>query len=183
VQYQSEHPGEKTGKYITRIATLTRQQQLDVCAVCHSGNDQSTQRSLFTFAPGDTLSHFYYPAFGAEAGEPDVHGKQLQLLQASMCFKGSNMTCTTCHSSHASEENMMGVFVAKCMDCHRQSAHAVNILKDNEQKKRDFNLAGPTCIDCHMPLQMSKTIHSTSVGGVKNIPYLLRTHKIAIYKQ
>jgi hypothetical protein len=88
----------------------------------------------------------------------------------------------------------MSIFVAKCMDCHQNSAHAVGIIKDNDQKKRDFNLVGPSCIDCHMPLQTSKIIHSTGWsegpsgadarggGELKNIPYLLRTHKIAIYK-
>ncbi|HEY4207941.1 MAG TPA: cytochrome c3 family protein [Puia sp.] len=185
VRYQSAHSGQeseqgagKTGKYVTRISALTRQQQLDICAACHSGNDQSTQKSLFTFAPGDTLSHYYYPDFGADNGEPDVHGKQLQLLRTSMCFKGSSMTCTTCHDAHRPEENKMAVFVSKCMDCHQGNAHAESMLKDNEQKKRDFNLAGPTCIDCHMPLQTSKIIHSDK-GGTE-IPYLLRTHKIAV---
>jgi len=194
VQFQLEHPEEKTAKYITRISALTRQQQLDVCAVCHSGNDQSRQRSLFAFVPGDTLSHYYMPDFGADNGEPDVHGKQLQLLRASRCFRSSSMTCTTCHSPHEPEENKMSIFVAKCMDCHQNSAHAVGIIKDNDQKKRDFNLVGPSCIDCHMPLQTSKIIHSTGWsegpsgadarggGELKNIPYLLRTHKIAIYK-
>ena len=234
VQFHMEHPDDKTAKYITRISALTRQQQLDVCGVCHSGNDQSPQKSLFAFTPGDTLSHYYMPEFGADNGEPDVHGKQLQLLRASLCFKASSMTCTTCHSPHEAEENKTALFISKCMDCHRQSVHALNIQKDNEQKKRDFNLVGPSCIDCHMPLQNSKVIHSTGwaggpssvtepsegydrggararssdeglqtldgrpnwdtlskrpiaadkngTGGLKNIPYLLRTHRIAIYK-
>jgi hypothetical protein len=75
-------------------------------------------------------------------------------------------------------------FISKCMDCHQHSIHAVTVMKDNEQKKRDFNLVSPNCIDCHMPLQTSKTIHSIeqSGRGLKNIPYLLRMHKIAIYK-
>jgi hypothetical protein len=192
VQYQTDHPDVRTGKYITRISALTRQQQLDVCAVCHSGNDRTPERTLFAFTPGDTLSHFFMPQFGADNGEPDVHGKQLQLLQASMCFKGSTMTCTTCHSPHKSEENKTASFIAKCMDCHQGSAHALAVQKDNEQKLRDFNLVAPGCIDCHMPLQTSKLIHSTgwSEGTssnakqkeLKNIPYLLRTHRIAIYQ-
>jgi hypothetical protein len=183
VAYQQDHPHDTAAKYITRISALTRQQQLDVCAACHSGNDLSTQKSLFAFVPGDTLSHYYYPEFGGDNVEPDVHGKQLQLLKASLCFKGSTMTCTTCHSSHEAEGNKMAVFVAKCMDCHKNSVHATAILRDNEQKKRDFNLVGPSCIDCHMPLQNSKIIHSKNeAGDLKNIPYLLRTHKIGIYK-
>jgi hypothetical protein len=182
VKFQEEHPDIKTSRYILSIRSLTRQQQLDLCAVCHSGNDQTPERSLFAFAPGDTLSHFYFPVFGADNGEPDVHGKQMQLLRSSKCFSSTTMTCTTCHAAHASEENRMAAFISKCMDCHQRSAHAAAVLKDNEQKKRDFNLVGTNCIDCHMPLQASKAILFNNGGQLKNIPYFIRTHKIGIYK-
>jgi len=182
VRYQTENPHEKTAKYIVPIRSLTRQQQLDICAACHSGNDLSPQRSLFSFAPGDTLSHFYFPEFTAGLRDPDVHGKQMQLLQSSLCFQKSGMTCNTCHNPHETENDKLAAVVAKCMDCHRQSSHALAVMKENEQKKRDFNLTGASCIDCHMPLQMSKTIYFNSGTGEKNIPYFVRTHKIAIYK-
>lgn len=180
VKFHEDNPSVTTAKYIVSIRSLSRQRQLDLCAVCHSGNDQSRQRSLFAFTPGDTLSHFYYPDFGANNGEPDVHGKQLQLLQTSKCYQMTTMTCTTCHDAHGPEENKIARFISTCMDCHQHSAHAAAILKDNEQKKRDFNLVGVNCIDCHMPLQISKTIHFNN--GLKNTPYFIRTHKISIYK-
>jgi hypothetical protein len=82
----------------------------------------------------------------------------------------------------AGRQHLMAVMVSKCMDCHGQSAHAVAVQKENEQKKRDFNLTGTSCIDCHMPLQPSKTIYFNNGAESKNIPYFLRTHKIAIYK-
>jgi len=210
VRYQQENPTLRTAKYIASIRSLSRQRQLDLCALCHSGNDQSTQRSLFSFTPGDTLSHFYYPGFGAPAGEPDVHGKQLQLLQASRCFQRTQMTCTTCHNAHgeaasqpsqpsnpsnpppaphpspasppAQDPDRMALFVAKCMDCHGNSAHAAARLKDNSPEKGDHPSAAAACINCHMPLQMSKAIYFNNGAELKNIPYFLRTHKIAIYK-
>jgi len=182
VRYQTENPDQKTAKYIVPIRSLTRQRQLDICAACHSGNDLSPQRSLFAFAPGDTLSHFYYPEFTGEAPDPDVHGKQLQLLQSSLCFQKSDMTCNTCHNTHRTENDNLAVVVSKCMDCHQQSAHAAAVLKENERKKRDFNTTGSSCIDCHMPLQTSRTIYFSSGTGERNIPYFVRTHKIAIYK-
>ena len=183
VQFQQDNPTVKTSKYITPIRSLTRQQKLDICAVCHSGNDQSTQKNVFSFTPGDTLSHYYFPDFaGSAAGEPDVHGKQLQLLRASLCFQKTDMTCNTCHTPHRPERDAVAAFITKCMDCHANSAHAENVLKENEQKKRDFNLASLNCIDCHMPLQISKTIYSNNGAVSKDISYLLRTHKIAIYK-
>jgi hypothetical protein len=170
VKFHQENPAVKTARYIVSIRSLSRQQQLDICAVCHSGNDQSEQRSLFDFRPGDTLSHFYYPDFGAGDGEPDVHGKQLQLLRTSRCFQKTNMTCTTCHDAHASQKDQPAVFVSKCMDCHPHPSHTT------------VNVAGTGCIDCHMPLQTSKLIHFTTGRELKNIPYLIRTHKIALYK-
>jgi hypothetical protein len=182
VKFHQENPTVKTARYIVSIKSLSRQQQLDVCAVCHSGNDQAIQKSLFAFIPGDTLSHFYFPDFGSGRDEPDVHGKQLQLLESSTCFKMTDMTCTTCHNSHGSEENNVAAFISKCMDCHQNSVHAAGVIKENEQRKRDFNLVSMNCIDCHMPLQTSKAIQSNNGAGFKNVPYLIRTHKIAIYK-
>ena len=182
VKFQQENPNVKTSRYITPIRSLTRQQQLDICATCHSGNDQSTQRSLFAFVPGDTLSHFLFPEFASDNHEPDVHGKQLQLLKLSLCFQRSDMTCTSCHNTHEPEKNKVTTFISKCMDCHQNSTHAVNSLKESEQKKRDFNLVSLSCIDCHMPLQTSKTIYFNNGAESKNIPYFIRTHKIAIYK-
>ena len=181
VKFHQDNPDAKTAKFITRISTLSRQQRLDLCAVCHSGNDRETQRSLFDFVPGDTLSHFYYPSFGATAAEPDVHGQQLQLLRLSKCFNASDMTCSTCHQTHGDQATTMD-YSTKCYSCHEGSAHATDVMKENEQRKRDFNLASTTCVDCHMPLVASKTIILNDGAGAKTIPYLLRTHRISIYK-
>jgi hypothetical protein len=181
VRFHQENPAVKTANFIARISSLSRQQQLDLCATCHSGNDQETQRSLFDFVPGDTLAHYYYPSFGTTAGEPDVHGQQLQLLRLSKCFAGSAMTCSTCHSTHRDQETTMA-YITKCLSCHQNSAHATDVMKENEQRKRDFNLPSVTCIDCHMPLLPSKLIILNDGAGSRTIPYRLRTHKIAIYK-
>jgi len=199
VRFQRDNPGVRTAKYITRIGSLSRQQQLDLCGMCHSGNDREAQRSLFDFVPGDTLNHFYFPSFGAGASaEPDVHGQQLQGLRRSKCFAGSDLTCGTCHSGHGSGElaarggagdlavrggpSVVAAAVTQCVRCHGNSAHVTAVLKETEQRKRDFNLTSSTCVDCHMPLTASKVIVLNGGAGAKPIPYLLRTHNIAIYK-
>lgn len=181
VRFQQDNPTTKTAKFITRISSLTRQQQLDLCATCHSGNDRETQRSLFDFIPGDTLAHFYFPSFGEASSEPDVHGQQFQLLRLSKCFAGSQMTCSTCHTTHDTQKTP-ALYVARCFSCHQNSAHAVAVMQENEQRKRDFNLSSTTCIDCHMPLLPSKMITLNNGAGSKTISYFLRTHKIAVYK-
>ncbi|MEO8405462.1 MAG: multiheme c-type cytochrome [Chitinophagaceae bacterium] len=182
VDYQTEHPSEKKAMYMTSIKSLSRQQQLDVCANCHSGNDKAAMKSLFAFRPGDTLSNYYYPDFESNNKEPDVHGRQLQLLRASICFQRSTMTCNTCHNAHESEKDQTAKFISKCMDCHHQSVHAQDMLKA-KPKITSSSLVAVNCIDCHMPLMQSKIISFNSEAGLKNIPYFLRTHRIAIYKQ
>ncbi|HEX7904260.1 MAG TPA: multiheme c-type cytochrome [Chitinophagaceae bacterium] len=170
VQFHQENPAAHQAKFITSIKSLTRQQQLDVCASCHSGNDLDVQRSLFAFRPGDTLANFYYPHFGSGGSEPDVHGKQMQLLQSSKCFQQSTMTCKSCHDSHPLEQNQTNVFITKCMVCHQNSKHALQM-----------KTSGKNCIDCHMPLQVSKSLNFNNGTEMKSIPYMLRTHRIAVY--
>ena len=196
VRFQQDNPTIKTAKFITRITSLGRGQQLDLCATCHSGNDRETQRSLFTFVPGDTLAHFYYPTFGEKTAEPDVHGQQLQMLHGSKCFAGSELTCSTCHSTHATRQTT-AAYVTKCLDCHRNSGHATVAAQATAAAQAAATaqatahttaaaqataVTTATCIDCHMPLVTSKTIVLNNGAGAKTIPYLLRTHKISIYK-
>jgi hypothetical protein len=174
VDFHTDNPSEKKAMHITAISSLSRQRQLDLCGTCHSGNDQAPQRNLFGFKPGDTLSNYYYPEFGSTR-EPDVHGKQLQLLQSSQCFQQSTMTCSTCHNSHGSGNGQLQAFITKCMNCHQQSTHATTMLNN---KTMTLN-----CIDCHMPKQPSKDIYFNNGAERKIIPYLLTTHKIGVYGQ
>jgi hypothetical protein len=170
VQFHKENPTVKEAKHIVSINLLTRQQQLDLCASCHSGNDLDVQRTLFAFRPGDTLANFYFPHFGSGGKEPDVHGKQMQLLQASKCFQQSNMTCASCHTPHQPEVKQHEVYAAKCMNCHQQGEHVLQMKAGNK-----------TCVNCHMPLQESKKLVFNNGTEAKRIPYYLRTHRIAVY--
>jgi hypothetical protein len=160
----------KQAKFITSIRLLSRQRQLDLCGVCHSGNDLDVQQTLFAFVPGDTLSNFFLPQFGTGPPNPDVHGKQLQLLRMSKCFQQSKMTCSSCHDTHHAEDNRRDIFIAQCMTCHQSSSHAVSLLQNNK-----------SCMDCHMPLQASRKLNFNNGEEMNSIPYMLRTHRIAIY--
>lgn len=169
VQFHEENPGVKAPNKIVSIKSLGRDRQLDLCASCHSGNDLDVQRTLFAYRPGDTLANFYFPRFGA-GKEPDVHGKQLQLLQASQCYIQSEMTCGTCHSIHSNKQPQQMVYSARCLNCHQQGAHVLQMKAGNQD-----------CITCHMPLQDSKKLVFGTGTAEKRIPYYLRTHRIAIY--
>lgn len=179
VQFHRANPSVKESNHMKSIKGLSRRQQLDLCGVCHSGNDLTAQRSLFGFLPGDTLANFYFPEFGSSSNEPDVHGKQLQLLQSSKCFQQSQMTCGSCHDPHRPERDKQDIFITKCMSCHQNSLHAQDkmrhyLVEENPKKEN--------CISCHMPLQVSRAI-SFKTGDSNNVqPYLLRTHRVAVYK-
>jgi nitrate/TMAO reductase-like tetraheme cytochrome c subunit len=178
VQFQSEHPGEKHARYITRWADLNRQRKLDACAVCHSGNDQETQRSTFWFQPGDTLSNFYYPDFGTSMPRADVHGKQTQLLAASLCFRSSpSMECTTCHTPHA-DQPAAQLAAAPCLTCHQPDRpHFCGKYASLGQAIMQ------NCVDCHMPPQASQAITFQKNGATGTSSYFLHTHRIAVYPE
>jgi hypothetical protein len=158
--------------------SLTRQQRLDVCGVCHSGNDLTTQITTFAFRPGDTLSNFYYPEFGPVASNPDVHGKQVQLLSASQCFIKSNaLECSSCHNSHDGKEKTMAVYAQQCINCHQNTQHPAALIASLG------NAMTEKCIDCHMPNEASKIIGFREKGKDEVSHYFLRTHRIAIYPE
>ncbi len=168
VQFQKSNPGIKEAKFITKIKSLTRQRQLDICASCHAG-DPVEMHSIFAFKPGDTLSKYYL--FFTNGSAPDVHGMQLQSLQSSECFRKSNvMTCITCHQSHEAKDDIQAV-ILKCTSCHQQAT----------QHAAQMNSPSSNCITCHMPLQASKSLDFNNQTIGNSIAYMLRTHRIAVY--
>lgn len=180
VAFHTENPLVKDARYIARWSSLSREQKLDACGVCHSGNDLATQKSTFSFIPGDTLANFYYPEFAAtSSGVPDVHGKQIQLLAASRCFqKSKTMECSSCHNVH--EANTPGIdgYSKQCIGCHKETEH-----KDMAVKASLGNAIVNNCIDCHMPKKASTLINFQVMEKQKVDSYLLRTHRIAVYPE
>ena len=172
VAFHEGNPEAEGSKYIVKIKNLSRQQKIDNCAVCHSGNDQTNQRSTFAFQPGDTLSNYYYP-YNTITAEPDVHGNQYQMLASSACFIKSDMDCSSCHNTHKTEKNDPVLFSQRCMTCHSASEHP---LQEKLGKAITNN-----CIDCHMPIVPSKIISFQESGKLQKASYLLRSHRIAVY--
>jgi hypothetical protein len=181
VNYHTEFPNEKKAKYMVKFSSLTRAQKMDACAVCHSGGKDVFQVTAFKFKMGDDLAKFKEPNFLPEPPNPatiDVHGNQNGLLRTSQCFIKSSMDCTNCHNTHVNESANMAVYSQRCMACHSEAKHNFctmapklgAIIKNN-------------CIDCHMPLKPSNIISVEGSGGKKMVPYMVRTHHIAVYPQ
>lgn len=181
VNFHTAYPEEKKARYITTYKTLTRAQKLDACAVCHASGKDVFQVTSFKFKMGDTLSKFKEPHFLHENPDPktlDVHGNQNSLLAASKCFMMSNMDCNTCHNVHANESANLQIYSQRCMQCHSEANH--NFCKMGATLGVTIK---SNCIDCHMPLKPSNIISVAAAGGKTQIPYLVRTHRIAIYPQ
>lgn len=164
---------------MTTIKGLTRQQKLDACATCHSGNKDVFNRSAFTFKMGDTLAKWKEHNFAPQNTNPatlDVHGNQNDLLASSKCFISSNMDCNSCHNVHQKETGNLALYSQRCMSCHKTANH-------NECKlmpKLGMALK-KNCIDCHMPAKPSNLIQVEGSGNKVQVPYLVRTHHIAVY--
>lgn len=175
VAFQLQNPKDTATRHIINPALLTRQQNLDLCILCHGGRLNKTKPS-FSFEAGDKLSdYFRIDTAGKRAADIDVHGNQYGLLAASKCFTMSKMTCGSCHSPHEKESGNLVLFSRKCMTCH-------NDEHDNTCKMTAA--IGPAitqnCIDCHMPKQPSRAIVFLLEGGTATAA-LIRTHLIKTY--
>ena len=179
VAFQQDNPGIKTAGFIVSSKTLNRQQQLDQCAVCHSGNDKRKIQSRFMFRPGDTLANYFLPAVTADSTNHfDVHGNQFNLLRQSKCFlQSTSINCSTCHNPHSNANLPVAVYSQKCMSCHNQAAGNFCTVKPVAGTALQDN-----CIDCHMPNQSSDAISFQLSGNAVSSGYLLRSHRIGIYK-
>ena len=180
VEYQTQHPDDKSAKFIVNPSKLTRVQQLDVCAVCHGGNIQKTKPS-FQFVAGQALSdYFVVDTSGSiiqNSATIDVHGNQYALLRASKCFKVSTtMTCNTCHNTHEDERGKKELFSQRCMSCHDPASKE---LKTPTHAGIAF--IQKNCVDCHMPVQESKSIAVFLEGKETPKASVLRSHFIGVY--
>lgn len=155
---------------IVNPAKLSRQQQMDLCGLCHGGIGLA-KAPPFSFVVGNALAD-HIQLEKPKPDEPlDVHGNQLALLERSKCFKESNMTCSTCHDVHQPQRDA-GYFSDKCLQCHKvQSCRLF--------PKRGRAIAGK-CVDCHLPNQSSNVIFS-SHDRVRITPKV-RNHWIKVYR-
>ncbi|HVY75360.1 MAG TPA: multiheme c-type cytochrome [Puia sp.] len=161
---------------IVNPRSFSRQQKLDLCALCHSGRRIPLKRA-FSFQSGDTLDQFSEPAFLPEnIATLDVHANQYGLLTSSKCFMKSFMDCTSCHDPHQQEAGNIQVFSQRCLSCHNGADHPFCSFRGLSSGKLKED-----CVDCHMPELPSGAIILQMTGAKQDIANLVRTHRIAIY--
>lgn len=182
VEYHSTNTNDKTAKFIANFSSLSRQQQLDACALCHGGKLQKTKPS-FSFTAGKNLSEYFAGKIIVEqamaSGEVEVHGNQYGLLTASKCFKQSTtLTCNSCHGPHQNERGNMQLYSSRCITCHDINAGSFKTTAHTQVT----NIA-QNCIDCHMPQQSSRAIAVYLQGKEKPVASMIRSHFIGIYPE
>jgi Cytochrome c554 and c-prime len=180
VQFQTKNPAEKKAQFITDLKSFSRQQSLDMCALCHGGRLQKTKPS-FQFRPGHRLAdYFLIDTAGRDAGSIDVHGNQLGLLAASKCFKNSaTLTCNSCHDPHKNEQADAVVFAQRCNTCHGNAGPG-NVPCKIKGTVSEAVLNN-NCVNCHMPGQPSMAISVLLQGENLPTPALMHTHLIKNY--
>lgn len=172
VALESQAPAKKSNaSAIINPARLSRDRQVDGCALCHNGTLRRQLEPAFSYLPGQPLETYLAPDPMEAAAAPDVHGNQVALLKRSLCYRSSpSMSCATCHNVHAPEKDPAS-YSSNCLQCHEwQSCGASKRL--GEAVKRD-------CIRCHMPLQPTASIVSVTAG--REIRAEIRTHWIRVY--
>ncbi len=179
VEYQTKNPLIKTAQYIVNPVKLSRQQQLDLCVLCHGGNLEKTQPS-FSFTAGKKLSDYFktealYKATDANENI-DVHGNQFGLLKKSKCYlNSSSITCNTCHGSHEKERGNLELFSKRCISSHTREHKNFCSFKENKNVVLEKN-----CIDCHLPAKPSISLTMNRQDADIPTVALLRTHLIAV---
>lgn len=174
-EYHLEHPNDSIAQFILSHKSLNQSQQLDACALCHSGVREQQIKDNFSFMLGDNLDEFSFADYDESSLDNlDVHGNQYGLLKASACFKKSEkINCTTCHSPHKSNRGNSLFFNTKCMSCHQNDN--VHNIADNAISEKFTN-----CISCHMPLTESDVL-KIQTSRDSSVAVKIRTHLISIY--
>ena len=181
VDFHTKDTLEKKGKFIINTATLGRQQNLDLCILCHAGGLKKTTAS-FQFAAGKNISdYFFRDTTAKDVASIDVHGNQYGLMAASKCFKNSTtLTCISCHNSHESEKGKEAVFSQRCVSCHTSEKHEAKICKLTATAGKVIK---EKCVSCHMPQQPSKAIAVLLQGKQILTSATMHTHLIKAYPQ
>ncbi|MBS1512031.1 MAG: hypothetical protein JST86_14375 [Bacteroidetes bacterium] len=182
VEFQTSNPQEKTAQFIINPKNFTRQQSLDLCALCHGGRLQKSKPS-FSFTSGDKLADFFtVDNTPQNTNAIDVHGNQLGLLKASKCFTMSKtLTCVTCHNTHENQKGQVALFSQQCMGCHNEK-HTVATTQCKMKDSLGAVIDGK-CTACHMPEQQSMSIAVMLQGNTVPTPAKMHTHLIKAYPE
>ena len=169
VARQLPRAAKSSGQAIINPAKLSRERQIEACALCHGGVGVG-KAPPFSYVPGKPLGEYLALETPAPGDVVDVHGNQVALLERSRCFQSSAMTCSTCHNVHLPQRNA-AAFSRNCLTCHK--VENCGLHKEMGPKIAE------NCVDCHMPKLTSNVIVSTNAED--RLQPEVRTHWIKVY--
>ena len=118
---------------VVNPARLTSEEQLTVCAQCHSGFTSHTDP-----LPDDLLV-----------------SNQVNALKQTECYlqSGKQLTCTQCHDPHRDSSDLAAVTTKTCLTCH-------NTSRNDHASVCPVNRTA-SCVGCHMPSVQKGSFHMT----------------------
>ena len=170
VKQEESKSAPRSTSGILNPARFSRERQMDLCAWCHAGLGWSLLPA-YSYRPGDQMDKYIDLPPPGPSAPPDVHGNQVGMLEKSVCFRSSSMTCLTCHDVHVTQHDL-AYFSGKCLTCHKP---------DSATFKKPNHPVTNNCIDCHMPRQHTNQIVFNSEG--KRMTPEMRNHWIKVYPQ
>jgi tetratricopeptide (TPR) repeat protein len=159
------------------LATLTKDQSLDVCFQCHAAKTALEPRYL----PGKPLETHYalklpflLDTIYFADGRTRSFGYQEGHL-ASDCYLNGSMTCVDCHEPHAQRyRDVNGLpLVGRFSDGQCTGCHASKAAQPEIHTKHPRGSAGSRCVACHMPY-----LQQPNVG--RQVRYARSDHVIPI---
>jgi Cytochrome c554 and c-prime len=173
-RYQSKTPPKSPADgAIINPARLSRDRQMDACALCHASGTSRPSVPALSFTPGKVLAEYIDLPTPTADMHVDVHGGHLELLKRSRCYQSSaTLTCTTCHDVHTTQRDPK-TFAAKCLSCHKVESCGQFTKLGHEIDQQ--------CVQCHMPLEATRLIICSANG--KQLQPQARNHTIAIYPE
>ena len=159
------------------LATLTKDQSLDVCFQCHALKSQVVAH----FQPGGTLDTHYalrLTQLGDAPLLPDGRTRTFAYQEghlSSACYLRGGVTCTSCHDPHSQgyRDAFGASIVGRFDDRQCTSCHASKAENPSAHTKHAATSAGSRCTSCHMPYQQE-----TGIGTA--IRYARADHTISI---
>jgi hypothetical protein len=168
--HTSRHPPTGSNEAIVNPAKLARDRQVDICALCHNGNQAAQKLPAFSFTPGQPLDRYLQPGLAGETDHPDVHGNQVGLLKRSRCYLSSpTLGCSTCHDVHA-QEHEAAWYSRRCMTCHQPENCGMS------KTLGDKIVDG--CVNCHMKVEPTTAFNFDTAGAP--VKATMRNHWIGI---
>jgi len=148
-----ELAGERYGIGVN-LQAAAAQQQVDVCAACHSRRSELTALPV----PGQPRLDNYLPSLLSE-GRYHADGQQLDEVYVDGSFRQSKMyrmgvACSHCHNPHSGKLKLAGNAV--CLQCHAAQANpafasAAGNFDAPAHHHHKEGSAGASCVGCHMP--------------------------------